>query len=87
VSEVIGILEGPIALTECGAHPGLCTQERDCRVRAPWQRINEVIQGALSRVTLAELIETRHVPAATLTILSLSSPSPDEAPCAPETNQ
>jgi len=87
VSEVIGILEGPIALTECGAHPGLCTQERDCRVRAPWQRINEVIQGALSRVTLAELIEIRHVPDATLTILSLSSPSPDEAPRAPETNR
>ena len=56
VAHVIAILEGPIALTECGAHPGLCVQERDCRVRAPWQRINEAIRDALAGVTLAELI-------------------------------
>jgi FeS assembly SUF system regulator len=56
VAEVIRVLEGPIALTECGRHPGLCAQESLCSVRTPWQRINEVIRGALSQVTLAELI-------------------------------
>lgn len=84
VAAVIALLEGPIALTECGAHPGACHQERDCRVRAPWQHINEVIQGALARVTLAELIDgtrlARRLPDATLAVL----PFPPEAPCAPE---
>ncbi|HME70865.1 MAG TPA: SUF system Fe-S cluster assembly regulator [Myxococcota bacterium] len=56
VAEVIRVLEGPIALTECGTHPGLCAQEQLCQVRTPWQRINEVIRDALSQVTLAELI-------------------------------
>ena len=56
VAEVIRVLEGPIALTECGTHPGLCAQESLCQVRTPWQRINDVIRGALENVTLAELI-------------------------------
>jgi FeS assembly SUF system regulator len=56
VAEVIRVLEGPIALTECGTHPGLCAQEQLCPVRSPWQRINEIIRDALSHVTLAELI-------------------------------
>lgn len=85
VADMIAILEGPVALTECGAHPGLCTQERDCRVRAPWQRINEVIQGALARVTLAELIDASWLPSqpqdAALAILSVP---PTVATCAPE---
>jgi FeS assembly SUF system regulator len=56
VAEIIRMLEGPIALTECGVHPGQCAQETSCSVRAPWQRINEVIAGALQDVTLAELL-------------------------------
>jgi FeS assembly SUF system regulator len=56
VAEVIRVLEGPIALTECGVHPGQCAQETSCSVRAPWQRINEVIVGALREVTVAELV-------------------------------
>ena len=56
VAEVIRVLEGPIALTECGAHPGACVQETLCQLRAPWQRINDVIAGALQQVTLAELV-------------------------------
>ena len=55
VAEIIRLLEGPIALTECGADPGACSQESACGVRAPWLRINNVIESALERVTLAEL--------------------------------
>lgn len=65
VAEVIGILEGPIALTECGAHPGQCTQEADCNLREPWQRINALIQYALARVSLADLVHGL-VPAAAM---------------------
>ncbi len=56
VAELLDALEGPVALTECGAHPGVCQQEASCRVRDPWQRINRAIRETLERVTLADLV-------------------------------
>ncbi len=56
VAQVIDVLEGPIALTECSAHPGTCAQESSCRVRDPWQRINQAVRETLARVTLADLV-------------------------------
>ena len=55
VAEIIEALEGPIALTECGAGPGHCDQESFCQVRAPWQHINRAIQDTLRTVTLDQL--------------------------------
>ena len=41
VAEIIHVLEGPIALTECSLHPrGQCGIERLCPVRNHWQQIN-----------------------------------------------
>ncbi len=54
-AEMIAALDGPIGLTECATHSGLCEQEASCHVREPWQRINAVVHNALSSVTLAEL--------------------------------
>ena len=56
VSEIIAALEGPIALMACSVGPGHCEVEESCRVRDPWQRINQAIAEALERVTLAELV-------------------------------
>jgi FeS assembly SUF system regulator len=56
VSEIIAALEGPIALMACSAGPGHCEVEESCRVRDPWQRINQAIAETLQRVTLAELV-------------------------------
>ena len=55
VAEIIGVLEGPIALMECTAGPGHCDVESTCNLRAPWMRINGAIQRTLESVTLAEL--------------------------------
>ena len=54
VVAVIDALEGPIALTECGA--GSCEREANCVVRAPWQRINRAVRKSLEDVRLADLI-------------------------------
>jgi FeS assembly SUF system regulator len=54
VVAVIDALEGPIALTECGA--GACERESSCVVRAPWQRINRVVRKSLEDVRLSDLI-------------------------------
>jgi len=54
VSAVIEALEGPLAITECGM-PGTCEHERRCVARPNWAAVNDVIQQALSRLTLAEM--------------------------------
>lgn len=56
VAEVIGALEGPIAMTECVEHsPGLCQQEPVCPNRSNWQILNAVVHQALAQVSLAEM--------------------------------
>jgi len=60
VSAVIEALEGPLAITECGM-PGTCEHERRCVARPNWAAVNDVIQQALSKLTLAEM--TRPAPA------------------------
>lgn len=63
VAEVIGALEGQIAITECTDDtPGLCAQEAVCPVRSNWNRINLAIQEALERISLAEMTGPIRVP-------------------------
>ncbi len=58
VAEIIGALEGPIAVTECIEDgPGECSQEPFCAVRGNWQRINLAIRQALEAISLAEMTE------------------------------
>ena len=56
VAAVIDALEGPIALTECSAHPGVCERESQCQTRAPWQRINRAVRDTLEQVRISELV-------------------------------
>lgn len=55
VADVIAALEGPLGLTECSLHNGLCGIESDCSLRGNWQVINRAIRGALTDVSLAEM--------------------------------
>ncbi|HKK51602.1 MAG TPA: SUF system Fe-S cluster assembly regulator [Myxococcota bacterium] len=59
VAEMIRVLEGPVALTDCAIGPELCEHEQMCAVREPWQRISRVVERALSDVTLADLVPDR----------------------------
>lgn len=56
VAEVISVLDGPIAFTECiDETPGLCHQEDFCHLRPHWQHVNRVIRQALEGISLAQL--------------------------------
>ena len=78
-ADLIRVLEGPIGLTECTAHPGRCPQEESCHVREPWQQINQIVRDALARVKLSELARGSVVPpGATSQTLGLGSLRPDE---------
>ena len=63
VSEMIRVLEGPVALTDCAIGPALCEHETMCAVREPWQLISRVVEKALADVTLADLVRGRPSPA------------------------
>ncbi|AGC42548.1 Rrf2 family protein [Myxococcus stipitatus DSM 14675] len=59
LAELVASLEGPVSLTECGEHTSggaPCELESVCQVRGHWRLINQAIQEALGRLTLADLI-------------------------------
>lgn len=58
VADVIGALEGPIAVTQCAVHSGSCSLESDCGTRTNWRLINTAIRQALEAVTLAQMAAT-----------------------------
>jgi FeS assembly SUF system regulator len=57
IADIVTAMEGPIGMTECSAHAGVCGHEPHCGVRMNWQRINQAIAGALGSVTLADMIK------------------------------
>jgi len=58
VADIIGAVEGPIALTDCvDADGSLCEIEALCPTRTNWRRINEALTEALGGVTLAEMAQ------------------------------
>jgi len=58
LAEIVTILEGPIALTECSTDvTGLCDLEPSCPIKKNQRVISQVIRGALEKVMLADLIQ------------------------------
>ncbi len=56
VAEIISVIDGPIALTQCIEHaPGVCEIESLCSCREPWQVINDVVRRSLEAVSLADI--------------------------------
>jgi len=64
VAEMIAALEGPIALTDCSTEiTGLCEIERGCPAKHNQRIINQVVRGALERLTLSDLVHPLRVTA------------------------
>ena len=55
-ADIIGALEGPIAITECSgeSHDG-CSRLDHCEVSGHWPRINQAIYAALQSISLLEM--------------------------------
>ena len=57
VAEIIQALEGPIALTACVEGAGAdCGVASLCPMRGNWDQVNKAIHGALSQVSLADMM-------------------------------
>lgn len=79
VAQIIGALDGPIAITDCSADmTGKCELERLCSVRTNWQRINVAIRDALEGLTLADM--ARAAPPGFVPLQNLSSAANVAAP-------
>lgn len=55
IAEIIHAMDGPISITECSGTT-TCVRESTCSTRSNWQGINHIIQDALEKVNLAEMI-------------------------------
>lgn len=55
IAEIINAMDGPISITECSGATS-CERESYCSTRGNWQGINDIIQDALAKVSLAEMI-------------------------------
>ncbi|HEV2729168.1 MAG TPA: SUF system Fe-S cluster assembly regulator [Terriglobales bacterium] len=58
VAEIITVLEGPIALTECSTDvSGLCDLEPCCPIKNNQRIISQAVRGALASLMLSDLIQ------------------------------
>ena len=58
VSDVIKVMEGPIALTACvETAPQQCCSKNTCFLSGNWERVNNAINNVLTSITLADLID------------------------------
>lgn len=55
VVQIIESMEGPIGITECTVHAGLCSQEASCLLQSNWRKINRAVYAALSEITLRDM--------------------------------
>lgn len=53
--EILECLETRVAMTNCSLGTERCHHVQYCRVRTPWQTINEALRRTLATVTLADL--------------------------------
>jgi len=62
VAEIIAVLEGPIALTECSTDiSGLCDLEPSCPIKNNQRIISQAVRGALENVMLSDLSQPLHL--------------------------
>ncbi len=55
--EVVTVLEGPVAITECSAEADSCERSADCVSRGVWSDVNRALVQALGGITLQDVID------------------------------
>ena len=54
-AEILDILEGPLAITECSHDDSHCELESNCQVGGAWQKISMAIRAAMNEIRLSDL--------------------------------
>ena len=61
LSEIVRLLEGPIAPVECVNDPEYCPRSNFCATRDIWGELNEAMNGVLESTTLQDLVERQKI--------------------------
>ncbi len=61
VAKIIAVMEGDITMTECCESSALCALQTQCGMKENWLKINKMIDGLLSRISLAEMMSPLNV--------------------------
>jgi len=59
MADILGALEGEIALVECGQRPSVCGRSTDCVARTVWAEVTQKLRTILDGIRLTDLLE-RH---------------------------
>ncbi len=55
--EIVEVLEGPIAITECVENPGVCERSQTCATRDVWEEASKGISQLLESINLENMVE------------------------------
>ena len=55
LAQIIAVMDGEIAMTECDRIDGCCSVEKHCTISSNWRRISHAIRDALSNISLADM--------------------------------
>ena len=55
IADVIGAIEGPIALTQCATHHGDCDLIDTCGLKTNWSFVNQMVYSLFQHITLADM--------------------------------
>lgn len=56
IGDIVRAMEGPVSIAKCGLAPDTCDRTDDCRTRAVWLHISNVVERELDAITLADLV-------------------------------
>lgn len=60
LAQVIGIMEGPMSMTECSLGTCQCNLEDNCQFKHSWLKLSRIINHLLSNVTLIDMNQGLH---------------------------
>ena len=58
LSEIVSLLEGPLAAVDCVLQPDICPRSGSCATRVLWAEMAEAMDSILGSRTLADLMKT-----------------------------
>lgn len=57
VGDVLTVLEGPVALSQCIIDEGCCENSDDCSTKIVWEKLKKGIEEVLNSITLQDMID------------------------------